>query len=113
MSVKEINENLRAVSRNLWEDTMDILEGAMVEGESMAKANAPWTDRTSLARNSINSTVERGDESARGYLAIGAEYGVYLELANAGKHRIILPTLFAIQAYLNDKLNNMPLRKNL
>ena len=55
--------------------------------------DAPWTDRTSNARNSI-----QGDFDWRGNRCIitlsgGMEYSVYLELAMGKKYAILYPTV--------------------
>jgi hypothetical protein len=64
--------------------------------EAEAKQNALWTDRTSNARQGLQSWV---DEPARGivdvYLAHGVEYGKYLEFRWQGRYAIIFPTLEA------------------
>lgn len=69
---------------------MDRLSG---EGENFAKKSATWTDRTSNARNSINGYSENEKDIMRMYLSIGMFYGVYLELSNGGKYRIIWPAI--------------------
>jgi len=87
------------------------------KAESYAKANAPWTDRTANARQGLFYAVdaESGGEvsgSARLsgqeseaisaakdvvalYLSHSMNYGVFLELSNAGRYKIIMPTLEA------------------
>jgi len=87
------------------------------KAESYAKANAPWTDRTANARQGLFYAVdsESGGEvsgSARLssqeseaisaakdvvglYLSHSMSYGKWLELCNAGKYRIIMPTMEA------------------
>lgn len=70
------------------------VEASLADAEREAKKNAPWTDRTSNARNSIlgSKAVVNGNEIS-GTLSIGVDYGKYLELKNGGKYRIIWPTL--------------------
>jgi len=63
--------------------------------EAYAKANAPWHDRTSNARQTLFSVVDVEKERVILYLSHGMEYGVFLELCNAGRYAIILPTLEA------------------
>lgn len=64
------------------------------EIEAYMKVNAPWTDRTANARQTLYSEVQ---DVVRQYvdivLAHGVEYGVYLELSNAGTYAIIGPSL--------------------
>lgn len=64
--------------------------------ESYAKQNAPWTDRTANARQSLHSFSQRlGNEAVELYLSHGVQYGIYLETRWSGKYAIIWPTLEA------------------
>ena len=54
-----------------------------------AKSIAPWTDRTSHARQSINSGVEARGNTFVLWVAHGARYGRYLEKGTAA--HVILP----------------------
>lgn len=58
--------------------------------QEWGRANAPWTDRTGNARRLLTVRVE-GDEFAIGSIVIehGVDYGLWLEIANAGKYAII------------------------
>lgn len=60
------------------------------EMKAWGQANAPWTDRTGDARRLLDVHVE-GDEFAIGSIVIehGVPYGLWLEIANAGKYSII------------------------
>ena len=65
--------------------------------EAYAKENRPWTDRTGNARQGLrgdSSTNETGD-GVTVELKGGVHYQIYLEVSNAGKYAIILPTLEA------------------
>lgn len=64
--------------------------------EAYAKENAPWTDRTSNARQGLHTfTQELGKETVAVYLAHQMEYGKWLEVRWAGKYAIIWPTIEA------------------
>lgn len=63
------------------------------EMENYGKENRPWTDRTGNARRSITGTHAIEKNNIRAVLAIGVDYGVYLELSNGGKYRIVWPTI--------------------
>lgn len=58
------------------------------------KQNAPWTDRTSNARQTLWSDV---DDVTNVMVEIifshGMDYGIFLELNNAGRFAIINPAL--------------------
>lgn len=90
----------RQVAANLakWAQQLDrnlmVMTGAFT-GRLEAKAvqNRPWTDQTNAARNSITGTFDRTAGGIIVALAIGVEYGKYLELARGGKYRVIRPTV--------------------
>jgi len=85
--------------------------------ENYAKANAPWTDRTANARQGLFYAVDAegggevsgsanlgGQESeaisaakdvVALYLSHSMTYGRFLELSNAGRYRVIMPTMEA------------------
>lgn len=63
--------------------------------ESYAKANAPWTDRTTVARTGLTG---RAFKTATGVVIIlfhAASYGIWLEIAHSGRWAIILRSLEA------------------
>ncbi|MBS4536810.1 hypothetical protein GOQ29_14410 [Clostridium sp. D2Q-14] len=61
--------------------------------EGATKRNAPWTDRTSNARNSIRGDFGWQGSKAKIILSGGTEYFPYLELAMEKKYAILAPTL--------------------
>lgn len=64
------------------------------EIEAWMKANAPWTDRTGAARQTLHTEVEQlAQDMVQITLDHGVEYGVYLELAHAGVWGIIGPAI--------------------
>jgi hypothetical protein len=66
-------------------------EAAQLENDS--KRNAPWTDRTGNARNSIYGLVQEENGEVEIVHGINIEYGKYLETKNEGRYRIIKPTV--------------------
>lgn len=64
------------------------------EMEAWMKANAPWTDRTGNARQSLEAEAqELGNQALRVLMQHGVEYGIFLELAHGGNWAIIGPAL--------------------
>lgn len=61
--------------------------------ESYAKKKAPWTDRTGMARKSLNATTSKTNDVVRITLAHGVDYGLWLELAHEKRFAIIKPTI--------------------
>lgn len=62
-----------------------------MEGE--AKKNAPWTDRTGNARNSIQGDFGWQGNKAVITLSGNMDYSVWLELAHGKKYAILKPTI--------------------
>ena len=48
--------------------------------EGYAKRNAPWTDRTSQARQGLHAGVDIENDGFHLFLAHGVEHGSYLEI---------------------------------
>lgn len=65
--------------------------GEVIKNE--AQLNAPWTDRTSNARGGLRTVVTHSPTEHRITLMHRVPYGIFLELCNDGKYRIIMPTL--------------------
>jgi hypothetical protein len=60
-----------------------------------AKQNAPWTDRTSNARNALYARAERARPIYRIIVGHGMDYGIWLEVRWSGRYSIIRPTVDA------------------
>jgi hypothetical protein len=57
------------------------------------KLNAPWTDRTSNARNGLGAVVFKQGSKWVLNLFGRASYQIYLEKSNSGRYAIIGPTI--------------------
>lgn len=94
------NSSLNKVIKNLekfGKDSVDAAEVAAaqtaIELQTAAKQGRSWRDRTGNATRSITGSSARNGNRVIAALAIGVSYGVYLELAHAGRFSIIGPTL--------------------
>ena len=63
------------------------------ELESYMKLNRPWTDRTSMAKNTLTARASKMDTGVRITLSYGVDYGIYLEKAHEQRFAIIEPTM--------------------
>ena len=62
--------------------------------EKYMKLNAPWTDRTTNARNGLKAEAVKGLKFEHSIvLSHAVDYGIYLETSNDGKYAIIQPTI--------------------
>lgn len=60
--------------------------------ETWMRTNAPWTDRTTNARNGLFATVQDSEFDA--WLLVvshGVDYGIWLEVIESGKYAIVRP----------------------
>ena len=91
--INTVSDNLDGYHKktvNRMEQNMDMIMG---QAENHSKQTAPWTDRTANARNSIYGMAVRTADVIKGYHGIRMFYGVYLELKDQGKYRVIGPTM--------------------
>lgn len=64
------------------------------EIETWLMANAPWTDRTSNARQTLwSQAFDLIGEGVLIVLSHGMDYGIFLELAHGGTYAVIGPAL--------------------
>lgn len=62
--------------------------------ETHMKTKAPWTDRTTNARNGLAATAVKFGKTSFGIVLTHAvEYGIYLETIKSGKYAIIMPSV--------------------
>lgn len=75
--------------------------------EAEAKKNAPWTDRTGNARNSIQGGFQWNGETGQIYISGNVDYFEYLELYHEKKWAILWPTIEANQSDILKAFENM------
>lgn len=63
--------------------------------EATARANAPWTDRTTQARRGLTAISIASADALHVYLFHAADHGKWLEIARGGPYKIIMPTIEA------------------
>lgn len=68
-------------------------ETAAIELSAYMKINRPWTDRTGMAKATLNVKCYAEQEGVRMVLAHGVDYGIWLELAHQRRYAIVEPTL--------------------
>ena len=62
--------------------------------EAHAKQKAPWTDRTTNARNGLKAEAVKVDSNTFAIiLSHAVNYGIWLERANEERFAIIMPTI--------------------
>lgn len=102
-----LRKDILGAGPKLVEVVKAIIDANFIKGESYAKQNAPWTDRTGDARRSIASVDDSDANTIRYWLQIGVDYGIWLEIANQGKYRILIPTSTIIEANIIQDLRRI------
>lgn len=80
-----INANIRALRDRLLAAAADAADESAHLLESYAKANAPWTDRTTHLRNSLDGTWEVNLSTATVMISFSKEYGPFLDPGHFAK----------------------------
>ena len=81
-------------ARALHQYALAVAHRWVPEIENWMKKNAVWTDRTGNARQGLFSDVMQiAQQAVIILLGHGVEYGIFLELSNAGRYAIVLPAL--------------------
>ncbi len=104
-----------SLSKNL--DNMSQKLGAVILMYSATKAdqlkakmkmNRPWTDRTGMAKATLNAKVSQPDSNTiRITLSHGVDYGIWLELAHEKNYAIIAPTINQEGPRIVEDLDNL------
>lgn len=100
-----LTPGLKAFPERLDAAVAQTMDYFAVRSESYMKQNAPWTDRTTNARNGLSATAFHDSPNAHGIvLAHGVPYGIWLEVRFDGKYAIITPSLEVMGAEVMDGL---------
>lgn len=97
----ELQRNIDAYADKAQAAVMAIAQYIAQQAQDEMRRNAPWTDRSGVARSGLFSLPhEAAADMVSIYLSHKAahtvDYGIWLELANGGKYAIIMPTLEAV-----------------
>lgn len=92
----EIRHNLTRFDSRANDAIAKVFQYQQTAAENYMRTNAPWTDRTTNARNALYARAESdavGDHSGTHslLLAHGVSYGIFLETMQSGRYGIIVP----------------------
>lgn len=91
--VDDLSPNLDKFPDNFHQAVQMVMRYHEPQVESYMKTTAPWTDRTTNARNGLSAKYVRSGTVHSIVCFHQVPYGIWLEVANNGKYRIIVPTL--------------------
>lgn len=104
---REVLGNLDDWAKRMQSESVALAQSWAGTLEAKAKSDAPWTDRTSHARNGLFGTVEEKENEILLHLSHTMEYGVFLELANEGRFAILQPTIDAHAAEIHKDFQDL------
>ncbi len=88
-----LSSNLKILPAQVERAVIAAVEYGATIGEARARQDAPWTDRSADARNTLNTRTQHRTGEHRIILAHGMPYGIFLETRWAGRYRVIVPTI--------------------
>lgn len=91
----EMAHRLGVMRTALTQAVTELLQAYGQQIQASAQDGAPWTDRTSNARQGLRTAVEGGPEQFALVLYHTATYGIWLEVRWGGRWSIIMKTLEA------------------
>jgi len=105
----EITPNLKKLPDKVHRAVHGVMQFHEGRIQSHMRDNAPWTDRTTNARNGLFAKAYEDDGGGPGRDSLGRftgsshkhgivlyhtmPYGIWLEVRNSGRYAIILPTI--------------------
>lgn len=96
--------NLRRKVRDKVESVVSI---KATEGITALKVNAPWTDRTSAARNGLHTISFLGGSQMVIIYSHAVHYGIWLEVKFNGRDATVMPTILKEGPDLMNKLEGI------
>ncbi len=105
---REVAARMMEYQRRVKQAVQQVAEYWAAVFEAYAKENAPWTDRTGNARQSLWTEVrDLARDTVALYLSHGVEYGVQLETRFGGRYAIIWPTMEAHLSQIGQMLRGI------
>lgn len=94
LNLGEIKERVENLGDRLDTVINGVVQYTATEGVAYMKQNAPWTDRTTAARNGLHTIPDTTAEDQKSItFSHTVPYGIWLEIANSGRYQIIMPSV--------------------
>lgn len=90
---RELVANLRSFDTRVHRAIAATMKFHATRAQAYARQAAPWTDRTSNARNGLFAKAESSGNSHRIIVGHSVSYGIWLEVRWSGRYAIIRPTI--------------------
>lgn len=93
-SGSDLSKNLDKLAPKMLAAVLMYANTKSVQYTSYMQTHRPWTDRTGMAKATLNTQVSQpNDHTVRLTLSHGVEYGIWLELAHGKNYAIVAPTV--------------------
>ena len=106
-----INKRLEDLSPRIFEYMDASTDFGAQKGVEHMKRTAPWTDRTSAARNGLFTAPSSSRNHWEILFSHVVPYGIWLEVKNSGKYAVIMPSVKKIgddlMAHIRDMLSEL------
>lgn len=90
---RELRRNVDRLDEIYDEMIRFVIDYHAVQGAANMKKNAPWTDRTSAARNGLFTVTDHSPGHYTIVFSHTMHYGFWLEVKFSGRDAVIMPTV--------------------
>jgi hypothetical protein len=92
IKLSDLDYNLKNFDRRARNATKKVLQYQAASSETRMRSTAPWTDRTTNARNGLFAEVlDNGLDSWLLLFSHSVDYGFWLEVINNGEYAAVRP----------------------
>jgi hypothetical protein len=103
----ELGKEIERYGEQVIVAVLGVAEYTALKMQNEARVNARWTDRTGNARSGLFGAAVRKGAIITIILSHTVHYSIYLELANSQRYAIIVPTIEANLAELEQMLRQL------
>lgn len=104
---RQLSINLRETPEKVDRAIKATMDYTGTESTRVMKERAPWTDRTTAARNGLHTVNNFAPPQYELILSHTVPYGIWLEIANSGRYQIIMPTVRSQGVALMNRLEGI------
>ena len=105
--LRRMRQNVRELPKKIDHAISATVDYDAAWGQAWMRQNAPWTDRTSAARNGLLAIPSSYARHYEILLTYSVYYGIWLEVANSGQYQILQPALRIVGAKLMRDLDGL------
>ena len=104
---RKLSKNVGALPPKIERAVAQVVDYHAAKGEAYLKTDAPWTDRTSAARNGLHTVSTGGSGDYEILFSHAVHYGIWLEVKFNNRDEVIMPTVRKTGTQLMDNLQGL------